>query len=122
MKFCIFKNLQPQKQMGKPKNKFALSYKTTEKGLINQLYLKIHGFIEEKKPDSSNKINIKNLPFKFFTNKKGQIIIEYVLLLLVSVVIAKVLVDLASVDPGQGSPIFKYWEHLLRAIGDDIST
>jgi len=70
---------------------------------------------------------IKALPLKSSTNhKKGQIIIEYILLIAVSAALALLLVNLVSVAPpdagSSGSTIFEYWKNLLRAIGQDIST
>lgn len=61
-------------------------------------------------------------------NKKGQIIIEYILLIVVSTVVALVLVNFFSVaPPDTGSPpedriFFEYWKSLLKAIGQDVST
>lgn len=58
-------------------------------------------------------------------NKKGQIIVEYILLVVASTVIALTLMNLVSVvssDPSEKSPVFKYWENLLKHVGEDIST
>lgn len=60
--------------------------------------------------------------FKNVSHQTGQVIVEYIFLLVVSTVIALLLIDLVSVDPGKASPVFKYWENLLRAVGQDIST
>ena len=60
--------------------------------------------------------------FKAIHQKKGQVIVEYILLLLVSTMMALLLIRLVSVEPEAGSPVFKYWENLLRVIGNDIST
>ena len=84
------------------------------------LYLKIKELGDLKKDLYKIKSGAFISPPAF--NKRGQIIIEYVLLLLVSAVIAKLFVGLLSVDPAKNTPIFRYWEHLLRAIGEDIST
>ena len=53
---------------------------------------------------------------------KGQVIVEYILLLVISTVLALLLINLVSVDPNKGSHVFKYWHHLLKVIGSDIST
>lgn len=56
-------------------------------------------------------------------SEKGQVIVEYVLLLLISTAIALTLIALTEVGPGADNrPVFKYWEHLLKEIGEDIST
>ena len=59
---------------------------------------------------------------QFIKNQKGQVIVEYILLLVVSTVLALTLINLVSVDPDKNSPIFGYWGHLLKVIGADIST
>ena len=56
------------------------------------------------------------------THKKGQVIVEYILLIVVSTFMALALIKLVTVDPNVGSPVFKYWERLLKNIGEDIST
>ncbi|MCZ0931865.1 MAG: hypothetical protein OXJ52_01765 [Oligoflexia bacterium] len=55
-------------------------------------------------------------------NKKGQVIVEYILLLVVSTVLALILINLVTVDPDKNSPVFGYWGKLLQVIGADIST
>ena len=55
-------------------------------------------------------------------NRKGQVIVEYILLILVSTMMALLLINLVTVEPGKASPVFKYWENLLKAVGQDIST
>ena len=55
-------------------------------------------------------------------NKKGQVIVEYVLLLVVSTAMALVLINFARISPPGESLIFGYWEKLLIEIGADIST
>jgi len=64
--------------------------------------------------------HLKNLARK--NTAKGQVIVEYVLLLLVSSVMALVLINLVSVDPRNESPVFGYWKKLIETIGEDIST
>lgn len=67
-------------------------------------------------------------PFLFFfypafkSRKKGQVIVEYILLLVISTVIALALINLVAVSPGQSSPVFGYWKKLLEVIGSNIST
>ena len=68
------------------------------------------------------KLFVNKFFFKSVCNRKGQVIVEYILLLLVSTVMALALLKLVSVVPGDNSPVFKYWENLLKAIGQDIST
>ncbi|MCY4320945.1 MAG: hypothetical protein OXC37_00850 [Bdellovibrionaceae bacterium] len=58
----------------------------------------------------------------FLKRKKGQVIVEYILLLVVSTVLALTLINLVTVDPAKDSPVFGYWGKLLRVIGADIST
>lgn len=53
---------------------------------------------------------------------KGQVIVEYILLLVISTALALLLVKLVSVEPGKNTPVFQYWKHLLEVIGNDIST
>ena len=66
----------------------------------------------------------KNLQFLKNSKEtsKGQVIVEYILLLLVSSVMALVLINLVSVDPDKSSPVFNYWRHLIETVGEDIST
>ena len=56
-----------------------------------------------------------------FKGEKGQLIIEYVLLLLVSVVIATLLLQLIKIDGDKG-PAINLWIEILKFIGNDIST
>ena len=65
---------------------------------------------------------LKNLFFKTLANQRAQVIVEYILLLVVSTAIALLLINLVTVDPNKGSPVFKYWENLLKVLGQDIST
>jgi len=55
-------------------------------------------------------------------SQKGQVIVEYILLLLVSSVMALALVNLVSVSPEDSGAFFNYWEHLLKTVGGDISS
>lgn len=55
----------------------------------------------------------------------GQVILEYVLLLIVSVVMAQLLIQMVSLNPNEGFPFnaFQlYWKNLLQVIGEDISS
>ncbi len=52
--------------------------------------------------------------------EKGQIIIEYILLLVASTALALLLINLVSVEPGADSYFFNYWRHFLTVIGSDI--
>ena len=54
--------------------------------------------------------------------EKGQLIIEYVLLLLVSVVIALALLKLIKTPAGAEGPVIELWIEMLKFIGEDIST
>ena len=51
----------------------------------------------------------------------GQVIVEYVLLLVVSTALALILVRFISVSD-QNIIFFRYWENLLIEIGRDISS
>ncbi|MBC6415924.1 MAG: hypothetical protein GDA46_05995 [Bdellovibrionales bacterium] len=55
-------------------------------------------------------------------SQSGQVIVEYILLLVVSTAIALLFINLVSVDSSKGSPLFGYWKHLLEVLGSDIST
>ena len=55
-------------------------------------------------------------------NQKGQVIVEYILLLVVSTTLALLLINLVTVDPGKNSPVFGYWKKIIEVIGADIST
>lgn len=69
------------------------------------------------------KLGIKFLTYQAsIRSKKGQVIVEYIFLLLISVVISLLLIKLVTLDPKQGSPLFNYWRHVLQVIGQDIST
>ena len=59
---------------------------------------------------------------QFVKNQKGQVIVEYILLLVVSTVLALALINLVTVDPDKNSLLFGYWGKLLQVIGADIST
>ena len=55
-------------------------------------------------------------------NQKGQVIVEYILLLVVSTTLALLLINLVTVEPGKNSPVFGYWKKIIEVIGADIST
>ena len=52
-------------------------------------------------------------------DEKGQFVIEYVLLLLVSVAIATALITLVKLPSG---PVIGWWKKVLEFIGNDLST
>ena len=52
--------------------------------------------------------------------RRGQVVVEYVLLLVVSVFIATVLIGFVSAD--KGGILFKKWRNILTVIAEDIST
>lgn len=52
--------------------------------------------------------------------RKGQVVVEYILLLVVSVLMATILI--AFVDESKGGELFKKWRNLLTTIAQDIST
>lgn len=98
MEICVFKSSQ-QKTRQNSKSKIA------------------HGHCVVKV-----KLFINNFFLRSVFNGKGQVIVEYIFLLVVSSVMALALIKLVSVAPGDNSPVFKYWENLLKVVGQDIST
>ena len=55
--------------------------------------------------------------------KGGQVIVEYVLLLVVSTAMAMALIKMVNLDPAAPqSPVFKYWSNILKKVGEDNST
>lgn len=67
------------------------------------------------------KINfiLKAIPFKKLNNSYGQIIVEYILLLLVSIVIAVAILKLTNLEE---SPFLRFWIKTTNVIGEDVST
>ena len=61
-------------------------------------------------------------PFK--KQKKGQVVLEYVLLLVIVVSVAVVMVTLVKVgdpsDPDSSGSLIRYWIGIIRAIGADV--
>ncbi len=56
------------------------------------------------------------------SNQKGQIVVEYVLLLLVVVAIAAGIVKtVASRDPSDPGFLIDAWDRMLNTIGSDLS-
>lgn len=55
-------------------------------------------------------------------SQKGQVIIEYILLLLVSMVMALVFMNFINVKASRNGIFFQYWKGLVQAIGEDVST
>ena len=56
----------------------------------------------------------------YLLNEKGQLVVEYVLLLLISVALALVIVQLVNLD--SEGVLFNYWSRILKIIAEDIST
>lgn len=55
-------------------------------------------------------------------NQKGQIIVEYVLLLVIVVAIAATIVKVvASRDEGNPGFLIEAWDQMLKSIGSDLS-
>ena len=86
----------------------------------NQVERKVLAFIKRTK--FLGKIKLAGRAVKPFKNSNGQVIVEYILLLVVSAVMALLLVNLVSVDPNKTSPVFSYWKHLIEVVGSDVST
>ena len=70
---------------------------------------------------------MKKRPFRLYQSGsppllkiKGQVVVEYILLLVVSVLMATILI--AFVDESKGGELFKKWRNLLTTIAQDIST
>lgn len=59
-----------------------------------------------------------------YIKNRGQVAVEYVLLLIIVIALASVfkeVIDLGtSNNPDQGSAFVKYWRALIRAIGEDV--
>ena len=60
--------------------------------------------------------------FHFARGSKGQVILEYVLLLIVSVTMAQLLIAMVDLDASPPSHFSRYWKRLLEVVGADIST
>ena len=56
----------------------------------------------------------------FRKNQKGQMIVEYILLLVVSVALALILIKLTDVTTN--TTFLNFWSQILTAIAEDIST
>ena len=63
-------------------------------------------------PESSKALSLQK--------KKGQVVVEYILLLVVSVIIATILISF--VDESKDGVLFQKWHNLLTTIAEDIST
>lgn len=61
----------------------------------------------------------RSKPFSL-QKKKGQVVVEYILLLVVSVIIATILISF--VDESKDGILFQKWRNLLTTIAEDIST
>lgn len=54
-------------------------------------------------------------------NRKGQIVVEYVLLLVIAVGLAALLVSqLVSRNPDEPGIVVSKWQAILKVIGDDV--
>ena len=59
----------------------------------------------------------------FKKQKKGQVVLEYVLLLVIVVAVALVMLNLVEVDssdPAGGGSLIRYWIGIIKAIGEDV--
>ena len=56
-----------------------------------------------------------------FKNKKGQLIVEYILLLVASVVFALILIRFVKVQDQDGI-LFEKWDGAIKEVAQDIST
>ena len=59
---------------------------------------------------------------KKLRKEQGQVIVEYILLLVVSTTMALALIQMVNLDPAKQSPVFKYWSSILKKVGADDST
>lgn len=66
----------------------------------------------------NNKIHQKN-KIKSLNNSQGQIIVEYILLLVVSVALAVIVLKVTDLEEG---PFLNFWTKSITVIGEDIST
>ena len=65
---------------------------------------------------------MKFLKNKFLHKKQGQVVVEYILLIVVVVAVASIMisfVDLGGSDD-EGSNFIKYWRNLIRNIAGDM--
>ena len=83
-------------------------------------FLKFH--IKKQKGNRLNFLKTQTKNLTLSKNQSGQVIVEYILLLLVSSVMALALINLVSVDPDKSSPVFNYWRKLIEVVGSDINT
>ena len=81
------------------------------------IYLLHCQYIFKSNHHKIKKISQKAL--KTLRDERGQIVMEYILLLLVSVVIAGILLKLTDIS---GGPIVGWWKKALEFIGADLST
>ena len=60
----------------------------------------------------------------FKKQKKGQVVLEYVLLLVIVVAVAVVMLALVKVgdpsDPSSSGSLIQYWIKIIEAIGKDV--
>ena len=65
-------------------------------------------------------IKVYKIVVNSISNKKGQVIVEYILLLVVSVSIALILINLTKITTD--SVVSKSWKKMLKIIAEDVST
>ncbi len=56
----------------------------------------------------------------FIKNQRGQMIVEYILLLVISIVLALALIKLT--DLTKSNPFLNFWLHIINTIAEDVST
>jgi len=96
----------------------------TQKSLQNHIFKSISLILETKWPFWFKifriKLIVKMSPMmKWIKNQKGQLIVEYMLLLVVSVAIALILLKITNMDD---SPFSDFWIQTIRILSEDIST
>ena len=69
-----------------------------------------------------NQLKNKGKVFTCSKKTEGQVIVEYILLLVVSAAMALALIKLVSVNPDDNSIFYRYWYRLIKTVGEDIST
>ncbi|MBS1972443.1 MAG: hypothetical protein JSU04_19210 [Bdellovibrionales bacterium] len=58
---------------------------------------------------------------KSLTNRRGQVVVEYVLLLVIAVAVAALITkELVRRDPDSPGVLIKKWDDILKEIGSDL--
>jgi hypothetical protein len=58
---------------------------------------------------------------KALTNRRGQIVVEYVLLLVIAVAVAALITkELVRRDPDSPGILIKKWDDILKEVGKDV--